>query len=243
MKAEYDWRINVLTYLSKDWTSPWTNQVSKSGTQLTVVACAKNHNGNEFSVPLPNATAMMLNASQRSYREALSIRRKNKIDDKSKKGNAFKSSKEAIDYLELVMESVLTAHAGLEAFVNDIIPEDYVYISTRKGKDKPEEMDKTKVQRHSSLCEKISKMLPSILSIKTPKGNSKSWENYQKLKNLRNRITHMKTEDRKSAGSDVDTIWRALIYTEPPHQQALSIIRYFEEALNTKPMWLEKCSL
>lgn len=235
-KTDIDWRINAYSFIAENWVSPWTNQLVEKGTQLTVVASALNKYGLEFSVPVPNATAMMLNSSQRAFRKASVIRRTSRIDDKQNNRYEFKSNKDAIDHLELVMESVITAHIAIEAFANEIIPEDFIY--KKIGSDQTEiELNKEKMQRNISLCEKLSIIIPSVLNISSPKGK-KEWENYKKLKKLRDRITHMKSEDRRSAGSDVDSIWRALLYAEPPHAHALSIIKYFANDMKEKPGWL-----
>lgn len=243
MKGQTDWRLQTITNLAEDWTSPWTDQTAPKGSQITVVTVTKTKSGKVLTLPLPNATALMINSSQRSYRNASSLRRKQKIDEGKSQEVTFRDYPAAFEYLEYLMESVLTAHAGLEAFVNDQIPEDYEYVSHRRSDVILEVSDKTKIQRHISLSEKISSVLPEILGIKTPKGNSKSWEAFRKLKALRDRITHMKTEDRKSAQPDVDTVWHALVDTEPPHEQALSVISYFVEHLQTTPRWYEKCPI
>jgi len=82
--------------------------------------------------------------------------------------------------------------------------------------------------------------LPKILGTESPKGNSKAWEDFKSLEKLRNRITHMKTEDRKSAPLEQDTVWHALVTASPPHLQALSVIMYFAEYLDPKPRWIIK---
>jgi hypothetical protein len=205
LKGQTDWRLQTITNLSEDWTSPWTGQTVPKGSQITVVTVTKTKSGKVLTLPLPNATSLMIKSSQRSYRNALVLRRKHKIDEGKTENVNFRDFPAAFDYLEYLMESVLTAHAGLEAFVNDQIPEDYEYVSHKRSDVILEVSDKTTIQKHISLSEKISSVLPEIMKVKTPKGNSKSWEHFKKLKTLRDRITHMKTEDRKSAQPDVNT--------------------------------------
>lgn len=243
MKGQTDWRLQTITNLAEDWTSPWTNQTAPKGSQITVVTVTKIKSGKVLTLPLPNATALMINSSQRSYRNASSLRRKHKLDEGKSQEVTFRDYPAAFEYLEYLMESILTAHAGLEAFVNDQIPENYEYASYRKSDVILEVSDKTKIQRHISLSEKISSVLPDILEIKTPRGNSNSWEDFKKLKSLRDRITHMKSEDRKSAQPDINTIWHALVDVEPPHEQALSVITYFVKHSHVAPRWYEKCPI
>lgn len=243
MKDQTDWRLQNIANLAEDWTPPWSGQTALKGSQVTVVTVTKTKSGKALTLPLPNATALMINSSQRSYREASSLRRKHKIDQGKNDSVSFRDYSAAFDYLEYLMESVLTAHAGLEAFINDQIPEDYEYISNRRSDVILEVSDKAKIQRHFSLGEKISSILPEILDIKSPKGISESWGSYKKLKKLRDRITHMKTEDRGSAQYDEDTIWHSLVITEPPHGQALSVILYFAKHLPVKQRWLKECPM
>jgi len=239
-RDQADWRLQNALYLSKEWTSP-TGQTSPKGSQLTLVTLAEIESGKIVRLPLPNATALMLNSSRRTYLNASTLRNKNKIDKSKNMMAEFGTNSAAFEYLGLVMESVLTAHAGLEAFVNDQIPENYQYISNRRSKIILEASDKETIQRRYPLSEKISLVLPEILNVQTPKGNSDSWEAYKKLEKLRNRITHMKSEDRKSAQADMDTLWHALVKACPPYKQALSVIKYFSKHLENTPRWLRKC--
>lgn len=243
MSQKPDWRLQAFANIAEDWTSPWDGQQAKAGARVTVVTVAKTSAGIELTLPLPNATALMLSASQRAFREAGVLRTKSKIDENRKSQSQFKHDGNAFDYLERVMESVLTAHAGLEAFANDHVPADYTYVCHRKSDVILEQMDKTAIQRHVSLCEKLSIVLPEVLGAKSPKGSSKAWEGYRRLKKLRDRITHMKSEDRKSSLSDVDTVWHALVTADPPFVQALAMVKYFAPYLREPAGWIERCPI
>jgi hypothetical protein len=237
-----DWRLQAFSNLAEDWPSPWDGQQAKAGARLTVVTIAKTKAGKELTLPLPNATALMLSASQRAFREAGTLRVKARIDTASGPQVQFKQDAQAFEYLERIMESVLTAHAGLEAFANDHIPDDYAYACHRKSNVILEQLDKAAIQRHVSLCEKLSVVLPEVLGTHSPKGR-KAWEDYRRLKKLRDRITHMKSEDRKSSLSDVDTVWHALVVADPPFLQALAMIRHFAPHLREPAGWIDRCPI
>jgi hypothetical protein len=83
--------------------------------------------------------------------------------------------------------------------------------------------DKSQVERHINLDDKISIILPSILEVKTPKGTA-VWQEYIQLKKLRDRIIHMKSDDRKSTGPEENTIWHELFKPIVPHRVAKDII-------------------
>ena len=63
-----DWRLQTITHLSEEWKSPWTGQISPVGTRLTVVSVIQLTNKKLLTVPLPNATAAMLNAAANVYK-------------------------------------------------------------------------------------------------------------------------------------------------------------------------------
>ena len=133
MKGQTDWRLQTITNLAEDWTSPWTGITAKKGSQITVVTIAKSKSGKAVTLPLPNATALMINASQRSFRSASILWRKSRVEESKNSEVDFNNYPDAFEYMEYMMESVLTAHAGLEAFVNDVIPDDFEYVSHRRS--------------------------------------------------------------------------------------------------------------
>lgn len=49
----------------------------------------------------------------------------------------------------------------------------------------------------------------------------------------------MKSDDRRSSGPERETIWSELVISEPPHQEAFSVINYFVEKMEHKSRWFE----
>ena len=103
--------------------------------------------------------------------------------------------------------------------------------------------DKSQVERHINLDDKISIIFPSILEVKTPKGTA-VWQEYIQLKKLRDRIIHMKSDDRKSTGPEENTIWYELFKPIVPHRVAKDIIDYLLpityyllSSTEKKPLW------
>ena len=94
--------------------------------------------------------------------------------------------------------------------------------------------------RSLSLDEKLTSILPEILEIRSPK-EDRSWQGYQKLKKVRDRIIHMKKEDRRSSGPEAPTLWHTLFKVGSPFVQAKDIIDYFVKAMESKPRWHNEC--
>ena len=139
------------------------------------------------------------------------------------------------------MQSIVFAFTALEAFVNEIIPSDYKY--EKKGKKATEIYTKEEIERWVSIDEKLDKIIPAILKVGTPKGRDQSWQGFKDLKNIRDRLIHMKSDDRKDSGPDAKTIWTALMKTEPPYKQAFTIVKYFIDDKTSTPSWFQHGSI
>lgn len=231
-----DWRMQLITNLAEDWTSPWSGQTAPKGSQITLSSVIQLNKKKQLTIAVPNATALCLNISRRSWDEAKNIRNKSGIDKSLKSQVSFESYAIAFDYIERVMESIVMAFTALEAFVNEVIPDDYEYSTHRRSEVILEVMDKNQIERWLSLDEKLTDILPEILSISSPKGK-RCWNGFKMLKKIRDRIIHMKKADRKSSGPDKATLWHDLFKLEPPYIQAKEIIDYFVKEMEMRPRW------
>ncbi|MES2367289.1 MAG: hypothetical protein V4563_15540 [Pseudomonadota bacterium] len=231
-----DWRLQTTTHLAEDWVSPWTGVKSHKGTRITVVSVVQLTKKKLLTVPIPNATATMLNAAAIAYDNARRLRMGSNIDKTLKKEVSFHSEKDALDYIERMIEAIVLAFSAIEAFANESIPADFVYARHKRSKVLLEAANKGTIERYSTIDEKLTSVLPEILGCTSPKG-MRCWQDYKQLKDARDRIIHMKTEDRKSSGPDLDTVWKAIILTPTPHLAAKEIIDHFVKAMKSKPQW------
>ena len=140
------------------------------------------------------------------------------------------------DYLEHMMSAIVLAFTAIEAFVNETIPEDYVYVRNRRSKVILEATDKEDIERFVPLDEKLATVLPEVFKCASPKG-SRCWQQYQQLKEVRDRIVHMKTNDRKSSGPEVETVWKAILLSPAPHRLAKPVMDHFVRVMPNKPGW------
>lgn len=231
-----DWRLQTTTHLAEDWVSPWTGVKSHKGTRITVVSVVQLTKKKLLTVPIPNATATMLNAAAIAYDNARRLRVGSDIDKTLKKEVSFHSEKDALDYIERMIEAIVLAFSAIEAFANESIPADFVYARHKRSKVLLEAANKETIERYSTIDEKLTSVLPEVLGCTSPKG-MRCWQDYKQLKDARDRIIHMKTEDRKSSGPDLDTVWKAIILTPAPHLAAKEIIDHFVKAMKSRPQW------
>ena len=235
-EPDNDWRMHDVAYLSEDWNNPWTSQIVEKGGQLTFQSVTQLNKKKNLSIVLPNATALCLNSSRRAWKEAKEIRKKSNIDGSIKEQVVFNSTCESFDYLERVMESIVMSFTALEAFVNENIPDDFEYHTHKRSEIILDVLDKRAIERWLSLDEKLSKVLPEAKSIDSPKG-SKCWQGYRDLKTTRDRIIHMKKEDRRSSGPEIPTLWHKLLKLNAPYIQAKKVIDYFVKRTGSQPRW------
>lgn len=212
-------------------------------TVVSIIQIGSNKN-DTISVPVPNATALFLNISTRAWKDAEEIRKRNGIDSETREYSEFSTQKEAFDYYEQVLQSVTAAFSSLEAFANEMIPDDDEYRYYKRQQDKRifEPMNKKQIERYLSLTEKFESVLPEALKTKSPKGRD-FWGEFIRLKKIRHRISHMKTDDREFSGPDNPNIWHDLFRISNPPRQALKMIDFFLKETNAQPKWREACPL
>lgn len=235
-QASNDWRLQTFSYLAEDWVSPWTGGLSPKGTRITVSTIIPLAKKKYLTIPLPNASALLLNSSALAFVSAREIRGLSGIDKTLHKEVNFPTDKDAFDYIEKMIESIVLAFTAIEAFANEAIPADYFYARHGKSEIILEAANKKTIERFTSLDEKLTEVLPEFLCCPSPKGR-RCWQGYKQLKNIRDRIIHMKTEDRRSSGPEIDTVWKAIILTPEPHLSAKKIIEYFINSMQEKPHW------
>jgi hypothetical protein len=233
--AEDDWRLQATARVAEMWTSPWSGQVAAPGARLTVVSVIQLNKKKQITIPLPNATALLLNSSATAYARARVLRGSSGIDTSIQAEVAFKSDGDAIDYVERMIEAIVLAFTALEAFVNETIPADCIYSYSVKGI-APQDLNKAEIERQVSIDEKLSSVLPSALKCASPK-QSQCWSDFKQLKAIRNRLIHMKSADRRSSTAEVETLWKLLFSTATPHFTVKAVIDHFVKSMDAKPGW------
>lgn len=239
MEDKGDWRLQTSAHLAKDWANPWSGATVQAGTRLTVVSVVQLTQKKQLSIPIPNATATFLNASSRAYECAKALRVAAGIDTTVKSEAFFASQSDALDYVERMMESIILAYSAIEAFAIETIPSDFIYSRHKSSQVVLEAANKQTIERKFNTEEKLTAVLPEVLGCASPKGKQ-GWESFKLLAKTRDRIIHMKTEDRKSSGPEMDTVWKAIVLTAAPHLTAKAVIDHFVKAMPERPKWHQR---
>ena len=235
--ASMDWRIHKL-----DWIHADNVRLDSSGSPLVGTPIVKgafvDYGKQQIRTTIPNATALFLGLSQQYHVEARHWVEKSVV---AKDGVGHLPEREIFLFFERIMASVVFACTSLEAFVNEEIPDTYVYILQEKKFTR--HYTKAQIERHLSLDDKLGDVLPAAIHVSSPKGTS-LWKTYSELRHLRDRIIHMKTKDREFNGKDKGSIWNALLCDPLPetYGPAKRMMKHFFDAKGCPPpRWFENC--
>ncbi|MBA7508712.1 hypothetical protein ES705_00644 [subsurface metagenome] len=231
---DFDWRLQAITTISKESVSPY-GTVLKKGEPIVKVHPVKI-NDKSTVIYTPNATAMFLNLSYKFYNQAIKIFNLSTLLQKKSQ-----NEKRCFNSIEYYMASIIFAYTSLESFTNECIPDSYIYKKKIKGVLKT--FNRDKIQRKISLQEKMKFILSKIKKVNFNEENP-LWADYQSLKNIRNRIIHMKTIDILYNRKDnfYDTIWNEILNNGKPinySKVAKEVIKFFLK--NKKPRWFLNC--
>lgn len=210
--------------------------IDKVGTGLGSIATTERLGRNNVSFGLPSGPALHLHLAHSAFLEVKDI---NPIDlfDAHDQGVWPDNQAPLFDFFEKLISHVVFSFTSIESFANESIPKDFKYSFKKKKTGEEITYGKNDIERWINLDEKLSEVLPSIFSVKTPKG-TKVWEKYKKLKETRDRIIHLKSVDQKASGPDDKTIWGILLraHSIPFCNHAHEIIGHFKP----KKRWYKK---
>jgi hypothetical protein len=229
-KIKVDWRRLLYTETTAETFIPWTQHYIAPGTVLTLVKMIKLNKNKKLSMPIPSATALFLSMSKKSYFQAKKIIKNSGIEQSIKKEVSFPDESDLFDYLENIINSVVSAYSAIEAFVNEAL------IDFSENGINEKELHE--IERKPTI-DKIKTFLPKSLSILSPT-RERCYTDFIELQKIRNKIIHLKKIDRISGDTEIKTVWDELFRCLPPHEVAYDIINYFYERISEekKPYWL-----
>jgi hypothetical protein len=153
------------------------------------------------------------------------------------------------DFLEQSMVAILFSYQALEAFSNltiqDKLGETGTHTVTRTVAKMKQKLawQAPDLERKCSTEEKIGEIVPKLLEMASPK-DKKVWLDFDKLKKVRDAVTHLKYHDQRGAakailGGDSDSVFFRMVngdYDEIP-RTAVTVLDYFTKPTGT-PRWL-----
>lgn len=195
-----------------------------------------------FFLTKPEMTALYVDMSDRLFSEAIQFFNQNNFDY-NKWFYHVKDRDLYFKFIQNISWSIIFAVNSLECFCNTLLInfEDSKIMGKEKNK-RGEEKDFTKKDLEwRSIDRKVWEFLQQYFNIKF---REKTWNDFLKLKNLRDRLTHLKWADIKTWSSPISekNIWRSLVKQtkESPSSIIIDLINqlYDNDNLLKQPRWL-----
>jgi hypothetical protein len=247
-----DWRIQGIARVTQDIPAAYPGGPShKAGTPIYLSTSTRGTGNQPIGFTTPSSTALALNtainASTESNRLFKLIIFEEVITPEGPGRAIFpKNAGPLFDYFESCMISITFSFQALETFCNWEIADKVKGTITVKRSKGDEDLIADELERKLSTEEKLHLILPSLFGTASPKGR-KVWENFKKLKHARDSIVHIKASDQYPNRSNLETVDQDSLYfvflnnkMTDFSKAAIELIRYFYNAPNKVPRWLQK---
>ncbi len=143
-------------------------------------------------------------------------------------------------HLQYKINSIIFLHSTVEAFINYITPDNYIYKRTVKVKGeagyvkKIIDYTKKQTEREVPFIEKVSILVPQITKIEFKKTSKNIYDKLRELNNIRNDIIHLKSS------VDGNSRYFERVFSKVIHVDLDKLVQAVQQFVNTiKPDFLE----
>jgi hypothetical protein len=227
-----DWRL-----MTAGWVTAFNHVPLDEPKSFRASTWFRDKTGNEVSFPTPSAVALHLNAAWKASKRAQAIKTglmNHLLNENGKL--TLQASEDRVatlfDYFEEMIAVAFGSYGAIEAFCNQTIVERggaaVTVVTKKKTKvsKTPEE-----VEREQSTDEKLGRIVPALLGIRTPRGLG-VWDIYLGMKHIRDAVTHFKRRDQARHADQANEptalleLYRIDCFKLP--EDAMRILRYFQ---------------
>lgn len=193
-----------------------------------------------FISAFPDPIQLYFSQAYSNYQSSLQVRRN--IVFKKTEGNPMNMVNGYLYnwYIKSKISAIIFLHSTCEAFINNIMPDDFIYkqeINGEKG-DKflkqTKEFNKEQTERTIGFKEKMKFVVPQISGINFQKDFQKIYDNIINLNSLRNDLIHLRSSKEKNME------YFQKIFSELVNVNLEPYVKSVEEFINTiKPNFIE----
>lgn len=243
--ASRDWRLQAITTLAQDFQSPWTGNAYKAGTPVEITGFVR-FGKDTLSIPVPSPVAVYLSLARKARDSGNEFfARKFRTRCMSLPNGTARlppdNESEFFDGLESLIACIVFSYTAIEAFANEAIPDDFSFEREREDSRCKEVYSKEQIEQNLGLNVKLDQILPSIRSVSSPKG-TKVWQDYIWLKELRDRLIHLKSTDwmRSDPQKADEYIWAQLLSEKVMQSPEFAVALINHYCVSEKPRWIRK---
>jgi len=239
-ESEADWRYAVVGRVKGD-QAIWGRPV-KDRTLLWLTTVTERGNDGTVSFPTPSPAALAFSLGFESARAARALKDQVKFvkhDHRREFGIEKDQVPTLYAFFEQSMSAAVFSFQCLEAYANQVIAngaKEPMKVPRRRG---DELLSPDELERSLSTDEKLTFVLPRLLSVKSPKG-TKVWPPYRALKEIRDSTVHLKSIDQYVRGKlDRQSVYHRLLNRDPL-EYPKSVVKLVRHFCQEKPdRWLE----
>ncbi|MBK9716798.1 MAG: hypothetical protein IPQ02_05280 [Saprospiraceae bacterium] len=193
--------------------------------------CIKS-NGKYYTFPEPDIILIYFSNAQVSLKEFIHIKRLLLPKLNFEEYNIEGFLHEYYKFYGAFCNTVINLFCSLESFMNSLIPTDFIY--ERKSKNKTECFNCRQIQECISFDEKMKEVNFNIHKISFEKKHPTLWSRIQNLKEIRNKIVHVKKSDNNIQHEDITKLTLSVNFDD-----------YFEVVFKFmnfyKPNYIQEC--
>lgn len=189
-----DWRIDTVAQTAQEFDN------APIGSPIWLISVAKHRKHNYLSFPTPSPAALCLNIAIDSAAHAEAIRPSLTLQPvltpDSKRGFQIKQDNigDLYYFFEQAIITATISFQSVELFSNAIIGRRATKNVVVKRKSGDKDLTPTQAERELSTEEKLGQVLPSLMSVPSPRGN-RAWQAFKTLKEGRDATVHLKSHD------------------------------------------------
>lgn len=227
-----DWRMEAVARVADGGRLPGGERV-KEGDIVTKITVTKDAEHGEVNFPTPSPVALSLSIAAASCGKALEARRKHTYPQQMKDGSKATNAIDVAtlyEYFEQFMVVVTFSFQAIESYCNAMISHHSKGALALKRKGGEQTLDSEGLERYSSIEEKLSQVLPALLTGTTSPKGTKLWHRFHELKQLRDSTIHFKSRDHYIRGrEDRDSLYFRWLNMDPKAsvRTAIQMIRHF----------------
>lgn len=207
--------------------------------QPILVHMTKRKEKTSYTTPSP--PALHLNIAIKCSKEAHKLHSKLefKILDEKRRNIKEESLSDLYDYFEKNLQVIAFCFMAIEAYCNELIDEKLIGTYNYIKKNEPRELNASEVQRQISTEDKLDKVIPTILNIKSIK-KTDIWCDFLTLKKYRDSIIHHKSIEHLPNSPPKNDIFSYMLERKPISYitTPIEVIEYYESKLKRSHRWL-----
>jgi hypothetical protein len=195
-----DWRIQAETTLMSDLPAAFAGGPShKAGATVTLVTQVEIKGAQPIVFNTPSTAALAFSIAAKEAHAAAALRSALAFRDVTAPGGSVRlltteTTAHLFDFFERCLVATVFSIQALEAYANYKISQAMKVdvLVTRKGKQVA--LSPVEAERQLSTDDKLGFLLPTVLSVQSPKGK-RVWEEYVALRRRRDETIHFKSQN------------------------------------------------